>query len=352
MQLTDNLHLPMIDRLQKPVISGCSLLLVPAVICVLLLIPAEPLEAQQASRSMDRDTLQTGDIFRYHMRLQEVEDFDEVIYPDSADFGADFVIRNRQVITDDRGDSLIYTLQFFGVDTQRVPELHAGLREGADTLFVVIPAASFIYEPRVDDEEAELRPLKPIFPFLRNWWPWILAALVLAAVAVFLWYRYRDRLFGQTVAEEVPEPVAEPFRSPLKKLRTKLKWIETSYKKPATQAKAYYTEIGDAFRTYFELTHHFPAMESTTGEVIRELERRRFDEEVIRLTSSILQEADLVKFAKHQPNESACRDVMEKSLELAGRIAETDRTKIEELRNRHEEEQQRKLTEDHRNDLG
>lgn len=321
-------------------------------LAVMVITQPDETNAQQATRSIDRDTLRTGDIFTYQIRIRDVESFDEVIYPDSTDFGDDFIIRDLEIRTDERGDSLIYTLQFFGVDNNTIPEMYVELLEESDTLFLVIPEASFVYESRVDDEEAELRPMKPLFPFIRNWWPWIITALVILALAGYLFYRYRDRLFAKPAPEEAPHVTIEPFRSPLDELRNELNRIEDSYSDPVSEAKSFYTELGDAFRRYFEQTHNFPALESTTGEVIRELQKLRFDDEVIRLAGLILQEADLVKFAKYQPNDSGCRDVINNSYVLAKRIAITDRYKIEELRRLHEENQEQTISEESHYDMG
>ena len=309
--------------------------------------------AQQATRQMDRDTLRTGDIFTYHIRLDNVDEFDEVIHPDSAGFGPDFRIRNRSVEPIPGGDSLTYTLQFFGVDREQVPELYAGLRDNADTLFIVIPAASFVYQSRVEDEESALRPLKPIYPFFRDRWLHIILMLIIAAAVGYLIYHYRKRIFtSRTPISADPPPVPEPFLNPVTRLRNELERIEDAYQDPAAQVKSYYTDLGDAFRYYFEETHNFPALESTTGEVIRELEKRTFDEEVIRLTSKILREADLVKFAKFKPNEAQCHDVKNQADILAGRITVTDRQWIEQLRKEHEEAEQQKISVEERNDLG
>ncbi|MDG5767195.1 hypothetical protein QA596_06950 [Balneolales bacterium ANBcel1] len=328
-------------------------LLIPLLLA-LPLLPASEALAQQAVRSIDHDTLRTGDLFSYHLRLDDVEDFDEVIYPDSSGFGEEFIIRNKRVEPVPGGDSIIYSLQFFGVDTDRVPELYAGLREGDDTLFVVIPAVSFVYESRVDDEASELRPIKPIFPFFRSRWLLIFSLLALAVIAALLVYYFRERLFGRksapaSVTKAAP---AEPFQNPLDRLRNEIDRVGDTYPNPSAHPKSYYTELGDAFRTYFEETHDFPAMESTTREVIRTLEKKSSDEKVVQLISDILKEADLVKFARFRPNESQCNDVIRKAEHLAGRIAIIDRQRIEALRKEHELKQQRQHEVETRYDLG
>ncbi len=323
-----------------------------AVLVLLLLVRAETVGAQQVSRSIDRDTLRTGDTFTYRVHITGAEDVDEVIYPDSSDFGPDFVIRNKELVTDRHYHTLHYTLQFFGINTRSVPGMYAGLVTDDDTLFLSLPENSFFYESRVEDTEAELRPLKPIFPFLGNRWPLILMILALMLIAGYLLYHYRDRFFPRQNPDKKPGESVEPFHNPVDELHRELKRIEETFSKPERKAKRYYTELTDAIRSYIEQVHGFPALESTTFELVDSMRSNRFDEEVFRLAEQILQEADLVKFARYKPNASACRDVMKNSHMLAGRIAITDRQKIDTLRKKHESEQKEQLSEAYGHDMG
>ncbi len=308
--------------------------------------------AQRAVSAIDRDTLRTGDRLTYHVRIEGVERFNAVVYPDSADFAPDFLIRTRQVDRDGRGDTLTYELVYFGVDGEAVPELQAGLVRGSDTLWVAIPEVPFGYRSRVEDPDADMRPLKPIFPFFRSWWPFILPGLVLAAIAAWLMYRYRRMLTPETKPVAKPVVRMEPFRNPIDDLRRELDRIQYAYGEPHRLPKQFYTELGDAFRSYFERAYHFPALESTTWELIRDLKSNRADEEVVELTSLILQEADLVKFAKYEPNEADCNNVMNSARSLFARISESDRYRIAVLRKKHDEVQKEKVSEDNDYDLG
>ena len=294
--------------------------------------------AQIAVSTMDRDTLRTGDLFTYRIEISGINFFNEVIYPDSASFGPDFVMRGKQVQASRLQHELVYKLQFFGIDTEAVPELYAGLVTQSDTLYLIIPRAPFIYQSRVDASDEELRPLKPIFPFFRSIWPYILAGILLALAAAYLLYRFRDRLFSKKDPVEVPGPATEPFRSPLEDLRTGLDRIEKQYPNPSLDAKLFYTELGDAFRMYYERAWIYPAMESTTKELIGFLISEDADPHVLDLLAHLLEEADLVKFAKYKPNESDCRYVMKGGRILAERIAVTDRNRIAMLQEKHKEQ--------------
>lgn len=328
------------------------ILLALLAVCLMLWVDVPAAHAQQAHASIDRDTLHTGDRITYQIRITGVEGFDEVVYPDSAAFAPDFLIRRMQADKDQRGDTLTYELHFFGVDTRAVPELEAGLVRGSDTLRLSIPEVPFAYRSRVDDPEADMRPLKPIFPFFRSWWPFLLLGLVLALAAAWLMYRYRRKIIPEEQPVNRPVVRMEPFRNPIDDLRQELARIRYAYGEPHRLPKQFYTDLGDAFRTYFERTYLFPALESTTFEVVRELRANRADEEMIELLSEILEEADLVKFAKYQPNEGNCSTVMEQARLLFARISESDRYRIAVLRRKHEEDQKAKQEEESEYDLG
>jgi hypothetical protein len=66
------------------------------------------------------------------------------------------------------------------------------------------------------------------------------------------------------------------------------------------EAKAYYTELTDALRTYIKERFGFNALEMTSGEIIEQLLRLK-DEAAIADLKELFLTADLVKFAKHHP---------------------------------------------------
>ena len=66
------------------------------------------------------------------------------------------------------------------------------------------------------------------------------------------------------------------------------------------QSKEYYTELTDAIRTYIKDRFGFNALEMTSSEIIDQLLEMN-DKEAISDLKLLFQTADLVKFAKHNP---------------------------------------------------
>jgi hypothetical protein len=81
----------------------------------------------------------------------------------------------------------------------------------------------------------------------------------------------------------------------LEKLRVKKLW-------QAGKIKDYHTEITDILRKYIEDRFHLMAMESTTAEILEDIENKTLVlKEYREILDKTLSMADLVKFAKYLP---------------------------------------------------
>lgn len=80
---------------------------------------------------------------------------------------------------------------------------------------------------------------------------------------------------------------------------TALNNIEHIKSKPAEDVKQYYMELTETLRTYIESRFGFSAKEMTTNEIVRHLYDTHNEEAMTEL-KSVLETADLVKFAKHK----------------------------------------------------
>lgn len=303
-------------------------------LCLLLLFP-KITDAHRIYQKISPDTLGTGDRFTYHLRITETDLYDKIIYPDSSAFGDDFLFHKKAIRSDASGDTLIYSLQYLGIDQPALPERYAVLIKGADTLYLTIPKLPLPYQSRVESTEALLRPLKPLFPFPFDRWPLVFLLILLFFALAFFAYRFREH-FKKEAAPLLPPP-PKPFENPFSLLENEISEIKKTFPDPSKEARVFYTRIGDAFRKYIERSHGFPALESTTSEVLFHLKTRLFPETTIRLLSQILQEADLVKFARRKPGAAEAQKVMGQACRLVNILKTADKQKIEALRRKHEE---------------
>jgi uncharacterized protein YjiS (DUF1127 family) len=141
---------------------------------------------------------------------------------------------------------------------------------------------------------AGMRPLKEQWSMPPNWLLWItlgVAALVLAAAVVW-WIRRRR---ARRAVDEVPEVRLPPDFVAL----TELERIEAMGLPARGEFKQFYTLVTDTVRRYVEARFGVMALDRTTGELLGDLAHRRLDVDGL---AALLNEADLVKFAKYTPD--------------------------------------------------
>lgn len=129
-------------------------------------------------------------------------------------------------------------------------------------------------------------------PFEWSWTMWLCALLCVAMLAavVALAVRLTDpKLITRRVIINPPTPAHI----------TAINNIEQIKRKPADDVKLYYMELTEALRSYIEKRFGFNAKEMPTNEIVRHLYETNNEEAMTEL-KSVLETADLVKFAKHK----------------------------------------------------
>ena len=127
--------------------------------------------------------------------------------------------------------------------------------------------------------------------------PWALLGLaVIGGILFLVWYIIKRRQ-NRPLFVPKPKPALPPDQMALQKfeeLRLAKVWQQG-------KLKAYYTEMTDIAREYFEGRYHFEAMEMTSDEILQTLRNNKVNEEDYGKMKNVLQLADLVKFAKAHP---------------------------------------------------
>lgn len=305
----------------------------------LLLLTASPLPAlaQHVTNYAPVDSLQVGDTFTYSLVLHRDRDYDSIIFPDSTDFGKDVEIthQKRYRVTNFT-DSLAYRLQFFGTADSEIPKLPVRLVAGTDTTVLYTTPVPLYFKSLVKKPGEAFSPLKPIFDFAAAWWPYVLIVLGIAVAGWLSWRWYQRRRARPAEPAPRPEP-EEPFVDPFDELATTLKLLEDSdLLQQKRDFKTFYIQLGDAVRQYFERIYDLPALESTTRELTHELHERAVDQELIRHTRTLLNEADMVKFAKFTPTLERARKALSEAGAFLARARTVDRQRVERLRKQHE----------------
>lgn len=268
--------------------------------------------------SIDTTKNKIGAQFNLTLRTN-VDTLSQVTFPGGTTFGAMEVIRNYKVDTvkkDNRYELIKkYGLANFDSGSYQVPRLKViinGKSYFSDSIRVdVAPVA-------VDTLKQKLFDIKPVAEEASGgWmiWLWIALGILACGIGGAIVYLLVRKAQQKQVEEEI-------FKTPIEKATTLLSNLEKKELVQRGEVKDYYSQMTDIARTYIEEVIHIPAMESTTAELIPALRAAALQKnlpvsaDTFENLERVLQQADLVKFAKSRPMDFQIAD---------------DRTKIEKV---------------------
>lgn len=315
-----------------------SVLILPVILSV-----TSPVYAQQIRTVTDKDSVTVGDVFSYSIILEKGDAESTGDYPGREDFdneAVSYLSRELFRVAASR-DSVVYRLQFFGIDDYEIPELNVELSSdnGLSTNLQTNPVMLY-FTSSVAEGDNEFRPLKPIFDFGRSFWPWLIALVIIALAG---WFFYRWWFSREILAHPEPLISLQPYIHPagtLKKELDKLSGSDSPLLK--RDFKEFYARLGDAIRLYFEEVYNIKALEMTSREILSSLRDYPADRQVIEITKKVLNEADVVKFANYNPDSDQAKSALNIAYRFADIVGEIDYNRIERKREQFEYDQLRK----------
>ena len=255
------------------------------------------------------DSVTVGELFRvrhtfvYHDSLK-------MMVPTEIDAGSCRIL--SLVWSEERSDDKIektaaLTLITLDLEEARLPELAIEFHTPTGDTLIAFGDEVVIPVRHIAAAGEESRPLKEQWVAPQSYWKWIVAAaaLIVAAAVLIWWLRRRAR----RVLEEPPEPKLPADYVAL----TELTRIEKMNLLRSGEFKTYYSLVTDAVRRYLDARFGVDAMDRTTAELLDELDERgrRVDK-----LDDLLNEADLVKFAKQVPAVDAGMSAMSSAREI------------------------------------
>ncbi|MEQ9279243.1 MAG: hypothetical protein RLN83_07070 [Balneola sp.] len=286
--------------------------------------------AQNLSTTGPSDSLTVGEIFNFSIAVKNSSPAEKVIFPDSNSFGGDIeFISVKHFKVSAANDSAQYELQFFGIEDDAIPPLPVKIVSNADTNLVFSKPYPLFYKQTIASEEDEFKPLKPNYAFPVVLWPYLIGLLILLAIAFFIWWKY----FRNQQTESVePKPVPE-FKNPIQELESVLLSIKEEHTANSEKDfKWFYSELGDALRWYIEELYKIPALESTTREVLRYMDAFGVDVQLVKHTRTVLNEADMTKFAKFKPTLDESWTAYKEGLAFLERAKIVDSSRIHRMK--------------------
>ena len=265
----------------------------------------------------DRPTLTVGDQARLALYVQGPASVVPVFPNLPAQWGSLEVLAQRPLKprVDAAGLTISgreYIVTAFSVGEHPTPALEIIAHDAAGQRIALAPAplTFTVRSVLTDTEEADLRDLKPqadLPPDPRPILWGALGALSGAALALtgILWAR---RLRRRQLANVAPAPI--DARPPDEIAYAELARIEALCLIEAGDLKQHYSLTADCLRRYVGARYDVPALDRTTDELERLLRRHSLAREAAQPALDVLREADLVKFAKARPAESAARSLL------------------------------------------
>jgi hypothetical protein len=178
----------------------------------------------------------------------------------------------------------------------------------SDSAFVSVVALLPAGNPPLKDIKAlERRPGPSLLPYLGGF------ALLLGLLAFYV-LRRRSRsapYTGETVAAP-PQPLLTPYEVALEELRR----LEQEDWPARGQVARHYAGAADTLREYLEAAESVPARERTSAEVLWSLPPHLAESGLRERLREVLEDADLVKFARMRPEPAMAHQFLERCREL------------------------------------
>ena len=253
----------------------------------------------------------------------------QVILPRLPVSWGPFEVRSQSpavvVERDDGSSSIRQTIEvvLFAPGEHSTPELLVTVREPSGGITdIAAPMATVTVASVLGDDDLELRDIRPQAALpVPPLWPWFAAAFsLIVTVGAAVYYILSRR---KPAAEETV-PFVDP-RSSYERALDELNEIEGMGLPSEGRLMEHYIRVSDCIREYVEGAFGLPAIDLTTDEVRKGLRGTAMQPEPSRWTVGLLEDCDLVKFAKYAPGASE-PDVL---IDRARRILEATRPEPE-----------------------
>ena len=274
---------------------------------ILILFVLPTLHAQEVKVTTSTKNIKIGEQIEYKISVQAPADA-AVVFPEGQTFGALEMVKTNPTDTlkeagKFRLEKAYYLTQFdegkYTIPQQKIQISHKDFY--TDSLLVEV------HNVAVDTLKQPLYDAKPIAevtsPSSSHLWLWIvgIVALLLTAAALYFFVFRKKKLSAEEERKKLP-----PFERAIQDLKD----LQNSKYLIESQHKAYYTRLTDIVKEYLEDEVHILAKESTTDELLAKINdlqqtgKLHLSEETINNLKRVLQNADLVKFAKSKPSDN------------------------------------------------
>jgi hypothetical protein len=300
-----------------------ALLLAPAPQAGATVQPAPPeppmlfTSEARVSSKVDRLIITVGELINYEMEVEFPKGYAVAIPPPGAQLG-EFLIRNYEFPPPEiKGERMVQKFKFqitaYSTGETIIPRVPVVITKDQKPVKVVLTEEIRISVAAVTGaEDMEIKDVKPplLAPF--DYRPLVILGAVLLGLAIIAAIAFAAVRRMRRPKVEIPEPLPAPEVLALKELSE----LEALSLLEKGETDRYYTKLSEIFRRYLGLRFSVYALEFTTGEIVDALKNKWLEHAVFTSVQQLLEECDLVKFAKHAPDAKDQREMMPRSKKI------------------------------------
>lgn len=252
--------------------------------------------------AVDTTTIRIGEQLNYILQIK-VDSTAQVIFPEQPLFAPFELLEESPIDTLRVQAHYLYTKRYaliqFDSGNYFIPQQQV-MVNGFSKIAEIIPIR--VNTVVVDTVKQKMYDIKPLERVKKNYDDLIIQilwglALALIIIGVLYGYLFQKR------RKELRERERPPFDRAIEELRA----LENESPSVQEEYKSYYSRLTDIVRRYLEEEAKIDALESTSEELLIKLELRKdagtldLNRETLKRLRAVLQNADLVKFAKSTP---------------------------------------------------
>ena len=277
------------------------------------------LNAQETSSYVDTTSIRIGEQITYKINIK-IDSLDEITFPKAKDFAPFELIKEFKVDTNYLDKKFIiskqFALTFFDSGTYYIPSQKLILLNKE----IELDSFEIIINPvKIDTTKQGLYDIKPIMKSKTqiDFIFWLYILILITVICAFIFFRNKILSFFTIQKLEVE------YLTPYEKAVIELSKIKKLTYLSELDIKTYYSDLTFVIRNFIEEKIINNALECTTKELIQKLsllktsKKLNFSNSTLKNIEDVFSRADLVKFAKYQPEtQSALIDLETLTKEL------------------------------------
>ena len=259
-------------------------------------------KSEKLTVSVDSTVVRIGEQINYFLQVK-ADTSAQVVFPEQSLFAPFELLESSPVDTFKTSDHYLYTKKYsliqFDSGDFYIPQQQV-LINGFSKISRLIPIR--VNSIKVDTLKQKLFDIKPLEEVQKNYDKIIARILWGIVVIIILSGIFYTYLFKKR-RKELKESELPPFEKAIEQLRA----LENENLNKQEEYKRYYSSLIEVVRVYLQEDAKIDALESTSDELLAKLEIRKdagtldLDRKTLLSLKEVLQNADLVKFAKSMP---------------------------------------------------